>query len=581
MIGLILVFLLLLAAPLIVAVTYCKTKKGHILTIRQSYTKDPRYFGRSFSEMMEAAIPQMKDGVIHLSRDEAVLDADAHPVFPNSPIDAVVIARTHDFCPAEAGLNFQKEIYCEADALFTAENTQLRAVYSKKRVLLGNGCRVLRWVDAEGAVAAFDHCDLGQSLSSGEQLVVGYDNTFCRLYAPVVRLGQRPDEPDLFAQKRDARLFRLPTSGENVLHVRYIGDDLVSGDGIVPYSILTMHDLKLSDGLILQGDIHSDGAVRIMEKAVVLGNIFAERDILLERDSTVLGNVFTQGDIFFEEGACVGQPNKVSSVIARGSIRFSGGNNVYGYIVSEGGGYIQKNENERQEQTGAESLPDYCFPDAIHYPDTVRFRDLEEYRNVDKQGFRLDSCILHVQIPDGADRIPGSQFFACRNLKTVVLPQSITAVEAYAFADCGELTTTPDLKCLPLTFVGTSAFENCEKLYFSGLPDTLRTIEGAAFAGCRSLTKLVFSEDAALETVGDHAFRDCCGLTEVQLPDRTAYVGVSAFLGCTGLKLLSLPETLKDQPGVKELAVNCPDARVLFRKPAQVCTEEVGNEQTV
>ena len=581
MIVLILVFLLLLAAPLIVAAIYCKTVKGNILTIRQNYTKDPRYFGRSFSKMVEAAIPQMKDGVIHLSRDEVVLDADAHPEFPNSPINAVVIARTHDFCPAEAELNFQKEIYCGADARFTAENTHLRAVYSKKRVLLGNGCRVLRWVDAEGAVAVYDHCDLGQSLSSGEQLVVGYDNTFRRLYAPVVRLGQRPDEPDLFAQKRDARMFRLSVSGENMRNVRYIGDDMASGDGIVPGSVLTMHDLKLSDGLILRGDIHSDGAVRIMEKAAVLGNIFAEQDIILERDSTVLGSVFTQGDIIFEEGACVGQPNKISSVIARGSIRFSGGNNVYGYIAAEGGGYIEKNENEEREQTEAESLPDYCFPDSIQYPDMVSFRDLEEYRNVDKQGFRMDSHILSVRIPDGADRIPGSQFFSCPNLKTVELPQSITAIEAYAFADCGEMTTVPDLKSLPLTFVGTSAFENCEKLNASGLPDTLQTIEGAAFAGCRSLTKLVFSEDAALETVGDHAFRDCCGLTEVKLPDRTAYVGVSAFLGCTGLRRLSLPETLKDQPGVKELPVYCPDARVSFRKAARAWAEGVGNEQTV
>ena len=578
---LILVFLFLLSTPLVVAAIYNKAKKGKILTIRQSYTKDARYFGRSFAKMVETAMPQMKDGIIHLSRDEAVLDADSHPAFSGSQIDTLVIARAQDFRPEEAGLTFRKEIYCEKDGLFTGENTHLRAVYSKKRILLGNGCQVLRWVDAEDAVAVFDHCDLGQSLSSGEQLVVGYDNTFRRLYAPVIRLGQRPDAPDLYAQKRDPKLFRLPTSGEKALHVRYIGNDMVSEDGIVPYTILTKHDLKLSDGLILQGDIHSDGAVRIMEKAVVLGNIFAEQEILLERDSTVLGNVFTQGDIFFEEGACVGQPNMISSVIARGHIRFSGGNNVYGYIVAEGGGFILKDENEQQEKTDAKALPDYCFPDAIHYPDTVRFRDLEEYRSVNKQGFRLDSHILHAQIPDGADRIPGSQFFGCRNLKTVLLPRSITAVEAYAFADCGELTTVPDMQSLPLIFVGTSAFENCEKLHLSGLPDTLRTIEGAAFAGCRCLTKLVFSEDAALETVGDHAFRDCCGLTEVRLPDRTAYVGVSAFLGCTGLKLLSLPETLKDQPGVKELAVNCPDARVLFRKPARACTKEVGNEQTV
>ena len=92
------------------------------------------------------------------------------------------------------------------------------------------------------------------------------------------------------------------------------------------------------EDIILQGDIHSDGAVRIMENASVLGNIFAEKDILLEKNATVLGNIFTQGNIIFEEDASAGQPDKIISVVARGTITFYGGNYVYGYVVSEGGG---------------------------------------------------------------------------------------------------------------------------------------------------------------------------------------------------------------------------------------------------
>lgn len=103
-------------------------------------------------------------------------------------------------------------------------------------------------------------------------------------------------------------------------------------------------DIKVIEDIILQGDIHSDGAVRIMENASVLGNIFAEKDILLEKNATVLGNIFTQGNIIFEEGA--GQHDKITSVVARGTITFYDSNYVYGYVVSEGCGKILKSDRE-------------------------------------------------------------------------------------------------------------------------------------------------------------------------------------------------------------------------------------------
>ena len=242
---------------------------------------------------------------------------------------------------------------------------------------------------------------------------------------------------------------------------------------------------------------------------------------------------------------------------------------MYGYVVSEGGGTVLKNADAETDADGREIRPAYVFPETIHHQDTIRFRNLEEYKNVDRQGFRLDTHIKLAEIPDGADAIPESQFFGCSGLEKIRLPESITAIEAYAFADCENMTVETDLKTLPLTFIGISAFENCRNLDFSGLSEDLQTIEGAAFAGCSSLKKLVFSDRAALKKVGDHAFRDCSSLTEVYLPDRTEYIGVSAFLGCTSLKKVSMPETLRNQPGAAELCANCPGARIVFRETAK------------
>lgn len=564
----IILFFLMLSLPVISAVIYLKTKKCDMLFIRQDYTKDVRFFGHSFSRMVENALGDMHDGVIHLSRDEQVLEPAANQTFSSVPVGKLIIVRDHVFEPKGSSIEFCKEIYCAEDAYLTADSIKLRAIYGRKRLLLGSGIQLVRWADAEGAVSVYDGCDLGISVSSGEQLIIGFDNRFHRLYAPVVRLGQRPEEPDTYPSERNEKIFRLQPVGKPLLHVRYITEDMAGEDGTVPYTVMTKYDLKVLDGLIIRGDIHSDGAVRIMDNTVILGNVFAENLISIGRDAVVLGNVFTQGDIVFEEGACVGKPGATSSVVARGSICFTGKNNVYGYIVSEAGGTTRECCDAKLKE------PVYRLPDALSFSDSVSFASAAEYAAADSQGFRRNEHIRTAVIPDGVEAIPESQFFSCNALEKIRLPNSITAIGAYAFADCARLTVNTDLSVLPLIFIGTSAFENCSRLTLSGFSDTLQTIEGAAFAGCRSIKTLRFSPNASLKKLGDHAFRDCTGLTDVYLPDGTEYVGISAFAGCVNLRTVSVPKTLAGMPGIAELKRICPSAKIILREAAVNAVQE-------
>lgn len=554
----ILIFICMFSMPLLVAVLHFRMRKGQILKIRQDYVKDARYFGKSFSALVEKALPEMKNGTIMLSRQEKVLEADGNQEFAQPDIEDLVIARNTVFCPQRSDLHFQKEIYSEKDALFVKENIRIRAVYSKKRLLFGNKIRLLRWADAEHAVAVYDECDLGERVSSGEQLVIGVDNVFHSLYAPVIRLGQRPEEPDRFMEERDPRIFRMPVMNSHEYNRHYIDDDMVTESGTVPYTIISRGDIKVIEDIILQGDIHSDGAVRIMENASVLGNVFAENDILLEKNVTVLGDIFTQGNIIFEEGASAGQPGKITSVVARGTITFYGSNYVYGYVVSEGGGKILKSDRE--------IFGEYCFPGEPVHKEKITFQDLLEYENVDFQGFRGDIYVKEAVIPEGASIIPKSQFFGCRSLEKLHLPESVSVIGDYAFADCHVLKVWESIEKLSLKSVGTSAFENCYALEFVSLPDSLTVIEGAAFADCVSVNKLIFSDTSLLRKIGDHAFRGCRNLKEVYLPDSVEYVGVSAFRDCVSLEQISVSEKIKDQPGIAELEKNCPNARIRFRE---------------
>lgn len=353
-------FVIMLAMPVLVALLYYGTQKGQVLKIRQDYVKDERYFGHSFSRMVEKALPEMKDGVLTLSKPEPVLEIGSEQTFDEPDIEKLVLVRDYVFWPKGENLNFHKEIYCSKDAVFAQEKMKFRAVYSKTRIIFGNETEVLRWADAEETVVVYDHCDLGRRISAGEQLIIGYDNKFSSLYAPVVRLGQRSYEPDRYMENRNPEIFSLPILRSYKYNRRYISEDMYSEEGMVPYTIVSRSDILVVDGVILQGDIQSDQSVRIMENATVLGNVFAEKDILLERNATVLGNVFTQGNIIFEEGACVGQPGQISSVIARDNIKFYGNNTVFGYILTEGEGMIMPNADF---EYGEEPEPKYCFPE--------------------------------------------------------------------------------------------------------------------------------------------------------------------------------------------------------------------------
>ena len=68
-------FLALLLLPIIVAYLAYRKGKGILLFINQNKLRDPRYFGRSFSSMVEAAIGHHKEGeTIRLSKEEKVQD---------------------------------------------------------------------------------------------------------------------------------------------------------------------------------------------------------------------------------------------------------------------------------------------------------------------------------------------------------------------------------------------------------------------------------------------------------------------------------------------------------------------------
>ena len=124
----------------------------------------------------------------------------------------------------------------------------------------------------------------------------------------------------------------------------------------------------------------------------------------------------------------------------------------------------------------------------------------------------------------------------CKNLVSVVVPNSVTTLGDWVFAGCESL----EAATLPnsLTLVPTGTFSCCTKLSLVNLPQTIKYISYQAFDACWSLTSIEIP--VSVTDVGYEAFSRCIGLTSIVIPDSVEYIYEYAFAQCTNLNSVKI-----------------------------------------
>lgn len=128
----------------------------------------------------------------------------------------------------------------------------------------------------------------------------------------------------------------------------------------------------------------------------------------------------------------------------------------------------------------------------------------------------------------------GHSVFNNKGIKTVVVPESVTDIQDYAFASNKELTSVK----LPsgLKHLGTNTFFYCSSLETIELPASLEEIEPFAF--CASgLKTIVIPESQTLTKLPQFMFHQCPALQEVIIPATITDIPDDCFSEC--------PKTLK------------------------------------
>ena len=151
---------------------------------------------------------------------------------------------------------------------------------------------------------------------------------------------------------------------------------------------------------------------------------------------------------------------------------------------------------------------------------------------------------------------------ACKNLTSIIIPNSVTSIGNWAFEDCTSLTsvTIPD----SVTSIGYWVFDNCVSLTNITIPSNITSIEAATFKGCSSLTNIIipnnvvnikisaFSETGLksivipnnVRTIDEYVFCGCNDLTNVTILDGTISIGYGVFKWCKNLNSIEIPKSI-------------------------------------
>ena len=128
----------------------------------------------------------------------------------------------------------------------------------------------------------------------------------------------------------------------------------------------------------------------------------------------------------------------------------------------------------------------------------------------------------------GPDRLSG--------VKNIYLPDTVESIGYGAFYGSAiESITLPE----GLTYIGDYAFAECESLVEITLPGSLEHLGEGAFRGCTALTAV--NGGAHVSEIAPHTFKGCVSLESIYLDGDVRIIGESAFEGCTGMRYIDAP----------------------------------------
>ncbi len=170
--------------------------------------------------------------------------------------------------------------------------------------------------------------------------------------------------------------------------------------------------------------------------------------------------------------------------------------------------------------------------------------------------------IAQLVLPDGLTHVGNYAFANCSGLTSVTIPNSVTTIKDKAFYNCSRLASVTIGNSA--STIGSSAFEgcsgiksviwnakNCSGYNFGSQVETFvfgDSVEVIPANVCQNMAQLTtITIPSPVQSVGNSAFKNCTGISEMNINDGLTIIGDYAFYGLSNknLKEIALPNSVE------------------------------------
>lgn len=125
-------------------------------------------------------------------------------------------------------------------------------------------------------------------------------------------------------------------------------------------------------------------------------------------------------------------------------------------------------------------------------------------------------------------------FLYSKSLTSVVIPETVTLIQANAFGSCTGLTSI-DIPNSVKEF-GGFVFSSCSKLKTVHLGNGIKELGGRIFQGCTKLESINLPE--GLTSINDYAFEVCRSLKSIDIPSTVSHIDAGVFRACDAMETM-------------------------------------------